>query len=82
MSFKTLKESGAAVSYAFNPSTWEADTVCGSETSMVYRVSSRTVMATQRNCILKTRQRQRERDREEQPGASGRVQSRGRKKTE
>jgi hypothetical protein len=36
------------VAHAFNPSTWEAE-----ETSLVYKVSSRTARATQRNPVLK-----------------------------
>jgi hypothetical protein len=42
------------VVHTFNPSTWEAETG-GSEfeTSLVYRVSSRTARATQRNPISK-----------------------------
>jgi hypothetical protein len=37
----------AVVEQAFNPSTWEA------EASLVYRVSSRTARATQRNPVSK-----------------------------
>jgi hypothetical protein len=37
----------AVVAHAFNPSTWEA------EASLVYRVSSRTARATQRNPVSK-----------------------------
>jgi hypothetical protein len=41
----------AVVAHAFNPSTWEA------ETGLVYRVSSRTARATQRNPVSnKTKQ--------------------------
>jgi hypothetical protein len=42
------------VAHALNPSTWEAE--AGGfefETSLVYRVSSRTARATQRNPVLK-----------------------------
>jgi hypothetical protein len=43
----------AVVAHAFNPSTWEA------EASQVYRVSSRTAWATQRNPVSKkTRNKQ------------------------
>jgi hypothetical protein len=40
--------------HAFNPSTWEAE-ACGFEfkASLVYRVSSRTARATQRNPVSK-----------------------------
>jgi hypothetical protein len=44
--FKTVY-SRALVAHTFNPSTWEA------EASLVYRVSSRTGRATQRNPVLK-----------------------------
>ena len=37
------------MAYAFNPSTWEA------EASLVYRVSSRTARATQRNPVFKNK---------------------------
>jgi hypothetical protein len=42
--------------HAFNPSSWEAEAGGISEfkTSLVYRVSSRTASATQRNPVLKT----------------------------
>jgi hypothetical protein len=45
------------VVHAFNPSTWEAEAggSLESEASLVYRVSSRTARATQRN-RLKTKQ--------------------------
>jgi hypothetical protein len=41
------------VALAFNPSTWEAEAVSEFEASLVYRVSSRTARATQRNPVLK-----------------------------
>jgi hypothetical protein len=47
--------SWAVVAHVFNPSTWEAE-VGGSqefEASLVYRVSSRTARATQRNPVSK-----------------------------
>jgi hypothetical protein len=45
------------VAHAFNPSTWEAEAGGGRrisefEASLVYRVSSRTARATQRNPVL------------------------------
>jgi hypothetical protein len=43
------------VAHAFNPSTWEAE-AGGShefEASLVYKVSSRTARATQRNPVSK-----------------------------
>jgi hypothetical protein len=39
------------VAHAFNPSTWEAE--AGFEASLVYRVTSRTARATQRNPVSK-----------------------------
>jgi hypothetical protein len=39
------------VAYAFNPSTWEAK---AGKASLVYKVSSRTARATQRNPVSKT----------------------------
>jgi hypothetical protein len=47
--------SGAAVAHAFNSSTREAEAggfLSEFETSLVYRVSSRTARATQRNPVL------------------------------
>jgi hypothetical protein len=43
------------VAHAFNPSTWEAEAGCFSEfkASLVYRVSSKTARATQRNLDVK-----------------------------
>jgi hypothetical protein len=43
------------VAHAFNPSTWEADAgeFLEFEASLIYRVSSRTARATQRNPVLK-----------------------------
>jgi hypothetical protein len=43
------------VAHAFNPSTWEAEAGGFSEfeASLVYRVSSRTARATQRNPVSK-----------------------------
>jgi hypothetical protein len=48
------------VDHAFNPSTQEAETEAGGisefKTSLVYKVSSRTVWATQRNPVSKNKQ--------------------------
>jgi hypothetical protein len=45
----------AVVAHAFNPSTWEAEAgrfrISEFEASLVYRVSSRTARATQRNPV-------------------------------
>jgi hypothetical protein len=43
------------VAHTFNPSTWEAEGrwISEFETSLVYKVSSRTARATQRNPVLK-----------------------------
>jgi hypothetical protein len=43
------------VTHAFNPSTWEAEAgrFLRLRPSLVYRVSSRTARATQRNPVLK-----------------------------
>jgi hypothetical protein len=43
------------VTHAFNPSTWEAEAegFLEFEASLVYTVSSRTAMATQRNSVSK-----------------------------
>jgi hypothetical protein len=47
-------------SYAFNPITWEAEAGGFSEfkPSLVYKVSSRTARATQRNPVSKNKQKQ------------------------
>ena len=47
----------AMVVYAFNPSTWRQRQVdiCELEASLVYRVSSRIVKATQRNPVSKNK---------------------------
>jgi hypothetical protein len=46
----------AVVAHAFNPSTWEAEAggFLSSEASLVYKVSSRTARATQRNPVSKS----------------------------
>ena len=42
----------AVVAHAFNPITWEAEAgISEFEASLVYRVSSRTARATQRNPV-------------------------------
>jgi hypothetical protein len=45
------------VAHTFNPSTWEAEAggfvISEFEASLVYRVSSRTARATQRNLVSK-----------------------------
>jgi hypothetical protein len=41
------------VAHTFNPSSWEAEARWISEASLVYRVSSRTARATQRNPVWK-----------------------------
>ena len=45
----------AEVVQTFNPSTWEAEArdLCEFEASLVYRESSRTARATQRNPVSK-----------------------------
>jgi hypothetical protein len=47
------------VAHAFNPSTWEAETgrISEFEASLVYKVSSRTARATQRNPVSKNKQK-------------------------
>jgi hypothetical protein len=51
------KRSWAVVVHAFNPSTWEAEAggflSSRPEASLVYKVSSRTARAIQRNPVLK-----------------------------
>jgi hypothetical protein len=49
-----------AAAHACNPSTWEAEAGGGSEfeVNLVYRGSSRTARATQRNPVSKTKQKQ------------------------
>jgi hypothetical protein len=53
--FKFFFTSWAVVAHTFNPSTWEAETsrFPSSRHSLVYRVSSRTARATQRNPVSK-----------------------------
>jgi hypothetical protein len=45
----------AVVAHTFNPSTWEAG-ISEFKASLVYKVSSRTARATQRNPVSKTKQ--------------------------
>jgi hypothetical protein len=56
-----MKEKPGVVAHTFDPSTWEAETGGFlSSRSLVYRVSSRTARATQRNPVLKKRKKERE----------------------
>ena len=50
------------VAHTFDPSTWEAegDGSLDFKANLVYRVSSRTAMATQRNPVSKNPKRERE----------------------
>jgi hypothetical protein len=52
--------SRAGVTHAFNPSTWEAEAgrFFEFEASLVYRVSSRTARAIQRNPVSKKTKKQ------------------------
>jgi hypothetical protein len=47
---------GQLVAHAFNPSTWEVEAgewnLCEFKASLLYRASSRTASATQRNSVL------------------------------
>jgi hypothetical protein len=49
----------AVVAYVFNPSTWKAEAGVSLEfeASLVYRVSSRTARATQRNPVSKKKKK-------------------------
>jgi hypothetical protein len=55
-----LDLSRAVVAHACNSSTWEAEArqISEFEASLVYRVSSRTAKATQRNPVSKTKNKQ------------------------
>jgi hypothetical protein len=46
------------VAHAFNPSTWEAEAGGFLEASLVYKVSSRTAKAIQRNPVVKNNTKQ------------------------
>jgi hypothetical protein len=51
-----LRQSQSVVVHALNPSSWEAEAgrfLSSIEASLVYRVSSRTARATQRNPVSK-----------------------------
>jgi hypothetical protein len=49
------------VAQAFNPSTWEAEAgEVEFEASLIYRVSSRTARATQRNPVSKKKKKKKE----------------------
>jgi hypothetical protein len=52
--------SGAVVAHAFSPSTWEVEQAefWVLQASLVYRVSSRTTRATQRNPVSKKQKKQ------------------------
>jgi hypothetical protein len=56
-SFKNNLQGRAVVAHAFIPSTWEA------EASLVYRVSSRTARATQRNPVSKKTKKEKKKKR-------------------
>jgi hypothetical protein len=58
--FKKKKKSRAVVVHTFNPSTWEA------EASLVYRVSSRTARATQRNLSRKKQKQKNKKQKQKQ----------------
>jgi hypothetical protein len=57
--FKKCKSEPGVVAHAFNASTWEAEAGVGVgsefEASLVYKVSSRTARATQRNPVSKNK---------------------------
>jgi hypothetical protein len=59
----------AVVEHAFNPSTREAEAEAGGflsfEASLVYRVSSRTARATQRNPVLNNQKKKKKIDKQE-----------------
>jgi hypothetical protein len=57
--------SRAVVAHTFSPSTWEAEAGRSSQfnISLVYRTSSRTVRATQRNSISKKKSKEKRRKR-------------------
>ena len=59
---KGAKIWAVVVTYAFNPNTWEADADRSEfDISLVYRVSTRTVMLTQRNSASKINKNQKQR---------------------
>jgi hypothetical protein len=59
------------VAHAFNPSTWEAEAILSLrisefEASLVYRVSSRTARATQRNPVSKNQKKKKEKEKKKE----------------
>jgi hypothetical protein len=68
--YKMLACSRAVVVHTFNPSTWVSEF----EASLVYRVSSRTARATQRNSVSK------EEEEEEEGGGGGGGEGRRRRR--
>jgi hypothetical protein len=54
------------VAYTFNPSTWEGEAGRFLSSELVYRVSSRTARAIQRNPVSKMEKRRKEKKREEE----------------
>jgi hypothetical protein len=52
---KKTKQMPGVVAHAFNPSTWEAEAGKFLKASLVYKVSSRTARATQRNPVSKNK---------------------------
>jgi hypothetical protein len=53
----------SVVAHAFNPSTWEAE--AGRFMSLVYKVSSRTARAIQRNPVSKKQQQQQQKNKKQ-----------------
>ena len=62
------RHSWAVVVHAFNPSSWEAEAGGSLEfaASLVYRVSSRTARATQRNRVLKNQKKKKKKKQQQQ----------------
>jgi hypothetical protein len=54
----------AVVAHTFNPSTWEAEAGGFLSSSLVYRVSSRTAMATGKLCLKKTKTKKKQKQKE------------------
>jgi hypothetical protein len=54
-----MVQSRAVVAHAFNPSTWEAEAggFLSLRPALVYKVSSRTARATQRNPVSKNKKK-------------------------
>jgi hypothetical protein len=61
------------VAHAFNPSTWEAeaDGFLEFEASLVYRVSSRTATATQRNPVSKNQKKKKKKKKKNKDRGGG-----------